>query len=78
MKRILALLFCLVISQCAFATEWFWYYVYVQTEYPQGPWTRTDILGKYDSYEYLHPLQFNGLFGTSDSREDIANEIFRH
>lgn len=74
MKRISILLLFFLIGQRCFATEWAWYYVYVQTEYLQGPWKRTDLLYESKQYVYLHPIQCEELFGSESS--DLANAIF--
>jgi hypothetical protein len=76
MKRILAILLFVIAGQKSFATDWAWYYIYVQTDYIQGPWTRMDVLDKSGSYTYLHPKQFEELFGTESI--DLANAIFSH
>src|SRR5258705_12783018 len=76
MRRLLAIILFLTLGQMCFATEWAWYYIYVQTDYIQGPWTRTDVLGRSGSYKYLHPKQFEELFGSEGI--DLANAIFRH
>lgn len=76
MKRIITLLICFTIGQNAFATEWAWYYVYIQTDYMQGPWTRAEILYN-GNPAYLHPVQFEDLFGWSD-REGLVNTILKH
>jgi hypothetical protein len=76
MRRILTILLFLTIGQNCFATDWAWYYIYVQTDYMQGPWTRTDVLNKSGSYKYLHPKQYEELFGSE--RIDLVNAIFSH
>lgn len=76
MRRLLTIISFLTIGQNSFATDWLSYYIYIQTDYLQGPWTRTDILDKSGSYKYLHPKQFEELFGTE--REDLANAILTH
>src|SRR5205809_7734335 len=76
MKRLLTIILFLTIKQNIFVTDWVWYYIYIQVDYPQGPWTRTDILDKSGSYKYLHPKQFEELFGTE--KEDLANAILAH
>lgn len=42
----------------------------------QGPWTRTDVLDKSGSYKYLHPKNYEELFGFEGI--DLANAIFSH
>ena len=72
MKKLLLIIIFSVISTFCFATDWLTYYVYVQTTYLDGPWTRSDLLYKSD-YQYLFPVKKEGLFGTV--QEDIANAI---
>ncbi len=45
------------------ATHWLTYYVYVETEYAQGPWRGTRLLDRSD-YRYLAPREYTDLFGT--------------
>tara|TARA_R110002050_G_scaffold194902_3_gene329739 strand:- start:10804 stop:11451 length:648 start_codon:yes stop_codon:yes gene_type:complete len=71
MKLFLTILI-LIISLSANATEWATYYVYFETEYIQGPWTRTDILEK-SEYKYLAPKSFEDLFGSEDV--DLINTM---
>lgn len=65
MKGILILL-TLFTSLNANATHWLTYYVYFETEYLQGPWSRTDILEK-SKNKYLTSVAFEDLFGTVDA-----------
>jgi len=65
----------LTIGQNSFASDWAWYYIYVQTEYIQGPWTRADVLNKSGSYKYLHPKQYEELFGSE--KIDLAKCNFQ-
>ncbi|HUM45332.1 MAG TPA: hypothetical protein PLD84_00295, partial [Chitinophagales bacterium] len=76
MKQLLILVFIFLAAQNCLATEWLLYYVYVQTDYVQGPWKRTNILDKSGSYLYLHPEQFEELFGTE--KTDLAIAILNH
>ncbi|MFZ1800463.1 MAG: hypothetical protein WAU24_11420 [Chitinophagaceae bacterium] len=76
MRRILVIILFLTIGQNCFATEWLTYFIYIQTEYIQGPWTRTTIFDKSGSYIYLHPKEFEELFGSEGI--DLANAIFNH
>ena len=62
----------LIISLNANATHWLTYYVYFETEYIQGTWTRTDILEK-SEYKYLAPEAFEDLFGSED--KDLINKL---
>ncbi|MES2429994.1 MAG: hypothetical protein V4556_03595 [Bacteroidota bacterium] len=75
MKKLLLILF-LSIGIKSFATEWASFYVYVQQEYVQGPWKRTDVLNQSGSNQYLHALQFEELFGTEPMQ--LASSIFSH
>ncbi|MET0393800.1 MAG: hypothetical protein ABW019_11700 [Chitinophagaceae bacterium] len=75
-KIVLFLLLAFGAAKSSLATEWAWYYIYVQKEYIQGPWTRADLLGKRDDYAYLHPQPFEELFGSE--QQDLVNAIFRH
>lgn len=74
MKNLLTL-FILTISLTAGATNWLTYYVYFETEYIQGPWTRTDLLEE-SEYKYLAPEVFEDNFGSIDS--DIVNKMLSH
>jgi hypothetical protein len=78
MKQLLTFLFCLTIGQSAFATEWCWFYVYVQRDYIQGPWTRAAILDESGSNQYLHPKQVKELLSFSANGADLANAILKH
>lgn len=77
MKQILlTLLLFIAIGQNCPATEWGTYFVYIQTDYPQGPWIRTSILDKSGSYTYLYPKKHEDLFGSEG--KDLAIAIFNH
>ncbi len=69
-KLLFALLFLLSLS-CS-ATEWCNYYVYVESEYMQGPWTREDVIFKYSHGKYLHPVLCEDLFGSDKTELIIA------
>ena len=71
MKGLLTIL-TLLISLSASATHWLTYYVYYETEYIQGPWTRADILEK-SKYKYLTLEAHEDLFGTEDT--DLVNKM---
>ncbi len=71
MKELLFLLF-LFIAINADATHWLSYYVYSETQYMQGPWSRTEILNQ-SNYRYLAPHYYKDLFGTVD--EDLINKM---
>lgn len=66
MKVFLTIL-TLTISLNSFATEWLTYYVYFETEYSQGTWTRTDILEQ-SKYKYLTVEVYEDLFGSGDEQ----------
>ncbi len=53
----------------AHATHWLTYYVYVETEYLQGPWVRTGLISGSD-YRYLAAKVHEDLFGAM--KEDLA------
>ena len=71
MKLLLTIL-TLIISLSANATNWVTYYVYFETEYMQGTWTRADILEN-SEYKYLAPEVFEDLFGSGD--EGLINKM---
>lgn len=75
-KCFVFLLLCFAITKNSLATEWAWYYIYVQKEYIQGPWTRADLLSQRDDYAYLHPQQFEELYGADE--EQMVLSIFGH
>lgn len=64
--KVLLTILALTISLSSFATEWLTYYVYFETEYPQGAWTRTDILEQ-SNYQYLTVEAYEDLFGSGDA-----------
>jgi len=65
--RILMTVFTMTISLNSFATEWLTYYVYFETEYMQGPWTRIDIVEK-SNYKYLTVEAYEDLFGSENEQ----------
>jgi len=71
MKRWLTIL-TLIISLNTNATQWFTYFVYFETEYIQGPWTRTDLLEQ-SAYKYLASEAYEDLFGSE--QVDMANKM---
>jgi hypothetical protein len=75
MKKIF-ILFFLSFKQSCFATDWSWFYVYVQTSYPQGPWSRTNVLNEYGYYKYLQPKLHEELFGSEPI--SLAQAIFNN
>ena len=59
----------LVLCSGAGATHRLTYYVYYETSYAQGPWSRTGILDHSD-YRYLKAEAYEDLFGTV--REELV------
>lgn len=59
-------------SLSANATNWLTYYVYFETNYVQGPWSRFDILQKSD-FKYLKPFEYEDLFGSE--KVDMVNKM---
>ncbi|MEQ9216957.1 MAG: hypothetical protein RLO17_02875 [Cyclobacteriaceae bacterium] len=53
----------LILSFFAYATHQLTYYVYYETSYAQGPWSRVDLLNQ-SGYQYLKAEAYNDLFGT--------------
>ncbi|HET8964024.1 MAG TPA: hypothetical protein VFM99_09015, partial [Chitinophagales bacterium] len=53
----------LIVSINANATHTLTYYVYYESEYVQGPWSRADDLIN-SNYKYLTPVKYNDAFGT--------------
>ena len=71
MKYIIAFLL-LIFSVKAQAAHWFTFYVYYETEYIQGPWSKTDILDQ-SNYKYLTVEKHEKLLGTVD--EDLVDTL---
>jgi hypothetical protein len=71
MKKAIVLL-VLFSSMEAGSTHWFTYYIFVETEYVQGPWSRTQLLSE-SGYRYLAPRVFEDLFGTM--KEELAGKL---
>jgi hypothetical protein len=65
--KVLLTFLTLTISLNSFATEWLTYYVYFETEYPQGTWTRTNILEQ-SNYKYLTVEAYEDLFGSRNEQ----------
>ncbi|MBL0913790.1 MAG: hypothetical protein IBJ09_15600 [Bacteroidia bacterium] len=65
MKILFSILALFAISLPSFATEWLTYYVYVETGYTQGPWTRAELLGE-SEYRYLAAEPYEDLFGSGE------------
>lgn len=71
MKYIIAFLL-LIFSVKAQAAHCFTFYVYYETEYIQGPWSKTDILDQ-SNYKYLTVEKHEKLLGTVD--EDLVDTL---
>ena len=76
MRNTLTIIIFFIFGQHCYATNEGWFYIYKETEYPQGPWTRTNILEQSGSYKYLEPKQFEELLGSE--KNQLANYIFYH
>ncbi len=74
MKKTLTIL-ALILALNANATNWLTYYVYHETKYVQGPWTRTNLLEKSD-YKYLAAQEYEELFGSEQI--DLVYQILSH
>lgn len=61
--KVLLTFFLSITSLCATATHELTYYVYSETEYVQGPWSRTDLL-ETSGFNYLAAEAYNDLFGS--------------
>jgi len=70
--RVFLTIFILLVSLSANATHWLTYYVYYETEYIQGPWSRFDIL-ETSEYKYLDVLKYEDLFGSDAT--DLTNKM---
>ena len=57
----------MTISLNSFGTEWLTYFVYYETEYVQGTWTRTNIFEQ-SNYKYLTVEAYEDLFGSGDNQ----------
>ena len=71
MKRILTML-SLIVGLSASATHSLTYYIYYETEYIQGPWSRIDLLEE-SEYKYLDSQSFEDLFGSENT--DLVNKM---
>lgn len=71
MKKIL-LIIVFSTSLSSYATHWLEYYVYFETEYSQGPWSRYDNLEQ-SNYIYLTVQLFEDLFGSLE--EQLVEQI---
>jgi len=72
MLRSSLLAISLLLCVHAQATHWATYYIYIETEYLQGPWSRMDALESSD-YKYLSPILYENLFGTV--QEDMVTTM---
>ena len=70
MKRLLCILILFQGIQAG-ATHWLTYHVYYETEYIQGPWSRSQILNQ-SGYRYLAVREYTDLFGTE--QVDLADK----
>ena len=70
--KIFLFLFSILLCQNASATHWLTYFVYVETQYTQGTWSRTNLLAQSD-YTYLSPQIQEDLFGSL--KEDLVNKM---
>lgn len=62
----------LIFSIKSQAAHWFTYYIYFETEYIQGPWSKTHLLNQ-SNYKYLTVEKHNQLLGTED--EDLVETL---
>lgn len=73
MKKLLSILL-LAQALGAGATHWLTYYVYIETEYVQGPWSGAHLLNS-SRYRYLAVREYTDLFGTE--RIDQAEKMLQ-
>lgn len=73
MKRLLSIVL-LVQALGAGATHRLTYFVYAETQYIQGPWSRTQLLNS-SRYHYLAVREYTDLFGTE--RIDLAEKMLQ-
>lgn len=67
------LTFCLfTTSLYATATHELTYFIYSETEYMQGPWSRTDLL-ETSNFKFLSAEAYEDLFGSGDA--DLVNKM---
>lgn len=76
MKRYLIFLAFLFFKISANATETLTYFVYVQSDYLQGPWLRAESLYSLSQNQYLYPIRYDELFGTVP--EQMTDAILNH
>lgn len=72
MKRVLIFLFFLTIAFNSRASHLITYYVYHEVSYPQGPWTKTDLLEE-SGYTYLAAEKHEDMLGTTE--EELVKKI---
>lgn len=70
--RLLLNIITFTISINSFAAHWATYYVYIETDYVQGTWTRTDLLD-HSNYKYLTVEVYEDLFGSEE--EEVARKF---
>ena len=63
MKNFFLIICFLLLNTSVFATHWLTYYVYHETEYVQGPWTKYNELNERQT-TYLEAVHYEDLFGT--------------
>lgn len=73
MKKLLSIVL-LIQALGAGATHRLTYFVYVETQYIQGPWSRTQLLNS-SRYHYLAAREYTDLFGTE--RIDLAEKMLQ-
>ena len=65
--KILLTIMTFIFSLNSFSTETLTYYVYFETEYIQGPWSRLDIVEQ-SNYRYLKAEAYEDLFGSENEQ----------
>jgi hypothetical protein len=65
--KILLTILTFIFSLNSFSTETLTYYVYFETEYIQGPWSRLDIVEQ-SNYKYLKAEAYDDLFGSENEQ----------
>lgn len=70
--RLLFILLTFIISRHVHATHTLTYYIYVETEYTQGPWTRANLLDA-SQYRYLAAQVHEDLLGSEPT--DLVNKL---
>lgn len=77
-KRFLLIITLSIVGHTALATEWLTYYVYIQKQYLQGPWTRASLMDTTGNYDYLHPKEIVELFGWDENGQYLAEAIMHN